>query len=254
MVFANYDGWIKVEEQITGTKAVILNMDMQIQEWANQNEGPHKILLMGESGQIDKIEPVLKKITFNRPNIYKSKPTYLEIMSDPASKTSAIIFLITKYGLTNKDVLAIGDNYNDIEMLRFAGMGIAMGNAPDQVKAHAKYITLDNDSDGVKFALDAFIKLSNRHFGSTNKRCFTYFAVAFIYFETAGKACSLSSYSINFLLAEYRKRDGYFRGPNFLMNSSRVSCNIVTLFLFFKLFAYLFINPSIFTKLSRVIK
>lgn len=147
-----------MEEQITGTKAVILNMDMQIQEWANQNEGPHKILLMGESGQIDKIEPVLKKITFNRPNIYKPKPTYLEIMSDPASKTLAIIFLLTKYGLTNKDVLAIGDNYNDIEMLRFAGMGIAMGNAPDQVKAHAKYITLDNDSDGVKFALDAFIK------------------------------------------------------------------------------------------------
>jgi Cof subfamily protein (haloacid dehalogenase superfamily) len=150
--------WIKEEEQITGTKATILNMDMQIQKWANQNEGPHKILLMGESGQIDKIEPVLKKNTSNQLNIYKSKPTYLEIMSGPASKTSAITFLINKYDLTNKDVLAIGDNYNDIEMLRFAGMGVAMGNAPDQVKAHAKYITLDNDSDGVKFALDAFIK------------------------------------------------------------------------------------------------
>jgi Cof subfamily protein (haloacid dehalogenase superfamily) len=154
----NYDRWVKQEEQITGIKATILNMDMQIQKWANQNEGPHKILLMGESGQIDKIETVLKKITFNQLNIYKSKPTYLEIMSGRASKTSAITFLINKFGLTNKDVLAIGDNYNDIEMLRFAGMGVAMGNAPDQVKAHAQFITLNNDADGVKFALDTFIK------------------------------------------------------------------------------------------------
>jgi Cof subfamily protein (haloacid dehalogenase superfamily) len=150
--------WIKQEEQITGIKATIVDTCLQIQKWTAKNSGPHKILIMGEPDQIDKIEPVLKKITFNQFNIYKSKPTYLEIMSGPASKISAITFLLNKYGLTNKDFLAIGDNYNDIEMLRFAGMGVAMANAPDQVKAHAQFITLNNDSDGVKFALDTFIK------------------------------------------------------------------------------------------------
>ena len=48
-------------------------------------------------------------------------------------------------------------NYNDIEMLQMAGVGIAMGNAPEEVKAHADYITLDNDSDGISFALEQFI-------------------------------------------------------------------------------------------------
>jgi hydroxymethylpyrimidine pyrophosphatase-like HAD family hydrolase len=79
-------------------------------------------------------------------------------MNGIASKTSAIIFLLEQYGLTKNDVLAIGDNYNDIEMLQFAGMGIAMGNAPAAVKVHAQYIIFDNDSDGIKSALDKFIK------------------------------------------------------------------------------------------------
>ncbi len=67
-------------------------------------------------------------------------------------------FFLKKYGLTNKDALAIGDNYNDIEMLKFARLGIAMGNSPDEVRAHARFIILNNDSDGIKFTLDKFIK------------------------------------------------------------------------------------------------
>lgn len=154
----NHDDWIQQEEKITGTRATILNTSLQIQKWIYDNDGPHKILLMGEPDEIDKIEPILKSHTGHELNIYKSKPTYLEITNGIASKTSAIIFLLEQYGLTKNDILAIGDNYNDIEMLQFAGMGIAMGNAPAAVKAHAQYITSDNDSDGIKSALNKFIK------------------------------------------------------------------------------------------------
>ena len=113
---------------------------------------------MGEPDEINNIELQLKKETNYVLTIYKSKPTYLEIMNKGASKKAAITFLLNQFGLTNKDVLTIGDNYNDIEMLQYAGVGIAIGNSPDDVKAHADFITLDNDSDGIKFALDTFIK------------------------------------------------------------------------------------------------
>jgi Cof subfamily protein (haloacid dehalogenase superfamily) len=153
-----YDKWIKQEEEITQTHAVILNTPLQLNNWQTANDAPHKILLMGEPDEIESISLRLKKQTGDQLNIYKSKPAYLEIMNSAASKTSAAIFLLQQYGLTQKDVLAIGDNYNDAAILEFAGMGIAMGNAPDEVKARAQFVTLNNNEDGVKFALDKFIK------------------------------------------------------------------------------------------------
>lgn len=90
-------------------------------------------------------------------SIYKSKATYLEIKNIAASNKMAINYLLKQYHVTPNEVIAIGNNYNDIEMLQMAGLGVAMGNAPEEVKAHADYITLDNDSDGISFALEQFI-------------------------------------------------------------------------------------------------
>jgi len=152
------DNWIKQEVEITGTKATILNMQSQIENWITKKEGPHKVLLMGEPNQIDSIEPVFKNMIGDQLNIFKSKPTYLEVMNSLASKTTAIKFLMEKYSVAREEVIAIGDNYNDIEMLQLAGLGIAMENAPAAVKAHADFITFDNDSEGIQAALDRFVK------------------------------------------------------------------------------------------------
>jgi hydroxymethylpyrimidine pyrophosphatase-like HAD family hydrolase len=53
--------------------------------------------------------------------------------------------------------LAIGDHYNDIDMLSYAGFGIAMDNAPDDVKKYAGAITSSNDEDGVAVALEKYV-------------------------------------------------------------------------------------------------
>jgi Cof subfamily protein (haloacid dehalogenase superfamily) len=92
-------------------------------------------------------------------NIYPSKPTYLEIMPKMASKTSAIQVLQDKFGVHQSEIIAMGDNYNDIDMLAYAGLGIAMGNAPDEVRKQAKEITLTNDEDGVAAALLKYVIL-----------------------------------------------------------------------------------------------
>jgi Cof subfamily protein (haloacid dehalogenase superfamily) len=151
------DSWIKQEEEITETKAAILNIDLLIKDWIKKKEGPHKVLFMGEPGQIESIQEILKARIGERLNIYKSKPTYLEVSASLASKTNAIKFLMEKYSIAREEVVAIGDNYNDIEMLQMAGLGIAMGNAPAAVKAQADFTTLDNDSEGIQAAFDRFI-------------------------------------------------------------------------------------------------
>ena len=61
-----------------------------------------------------------------------------------------------RLGLVPAEIIAMGDNYNDVEMIQFAGMGVAMGNAPDDIKAKAKYVTDTNNNDGVRKALEKF--------------------------------------------------------------------------------------------------
>ncbi|AYO29635.1 hypothetical protein D2962_02555 [Biomaibacter acetigenes] len=74
-----------------------------------------------------------------------------------ASKETAVDFLIKRFGIERSQVIDIGDNYNDIDMLKYAGLGIAMGNASDEVKKHADFVTSTNDEDGVACALKKFI-------------------------------------------------------------------------------------------------
>ena len=88
--------------------------------------------------------------------IHRSKPTYLEIANKAASKSQAIAFMADTFGVSIADTVAFGDNYNDLDMLRAAGYSIAMGNAPDDIKAQADYVTADNDQDGLAQVLEAW--------------------------------------------------------------------------------------------------
>jgi HAD-superfamily hydrolase, subfamily IIB len=112
---------------------------------------------MADQNEIEVLNTKIKDYNSNNLNIYLSKPTYLEMMPNNASKTSAIEVLCKKYDIQRSEVIAIGDNYNDINMIEFAGLGIAMGNAPDAVKQYADDITLSNDEDGVAVAIKKYI-------------------------------------------------------------------------------------------------
>lgn len=152
------DHWVLQEESICGTKANIQNVNTQLKQWTEQNSGPHKILLMGNPDQLDTIIPNIKYWFEKQLNINKSKSTYLELIDRSASKLLALRLMMDQLNISRNEVMAIGDNYNDIEMLEFAGLGIAMGNSPDEVKSKANFVTLDNDSDGLQFAFESCIK------------------------------------------------------------------------------------------------
>lgn len=143
------DEWVVQEQDITGAQPVQVNF----KSFINTCPEVHKILCMGPAKEIDKLEKVLKKDNAAL-NIYKSKDTYLEIMPGDASKSKAIQQILNQYHFKKEEVMAIGDNFNDIDMLKFAGLGIAMGNAPDEVKKHANQVTCSNDEEGLSLSLE----------------------------------------------------------------------------------------------------
>lgn len=144
------DYWAKQESEITNITPNIVDFEDLIQLWKTKGTGPNKILCMANPNEISLLK---ESINSDGLNIYPSKPTYLEIMPNRTSKTSAINCLQRKLIIQQEEIIAIGDNYNDIDMLKYAGLGIAMGNAPDEVKKCANCVTLTNDEDGVAEAL-----------------------------------------------------------------------------------------------------
>ena len=81
----------------------------------------------------------------------------IEVTPVGINKAYGIKQLIQYLGIEAKDVIAFGDSENDLEMIKFAGCGVAMGNATDQLKKHANYITKKNDDAGIAYALEQLL-------------------------------------------------------------------------------------------------
>lgn len=150
------DPWSSQECDITNIVPNVVDFDTLLGVWSQKHTGPNKILCMGKPDSINSLKSTLKDLNLGL-NIYLSKPTYLEIMPEDASKTSAIEVLCKKYNIQKSDVIAVGDNYNDVDMIKYAGLGIAMGNAPYDVKRCADDVTLSNDDDGVAEVIKKYI-------------------------------------------------------------------------------------------------
>lgn len=91
-------------------------------------------------------------------DIYLSDPYFLEVMPKNIDKANSLQILCDHLGLTRENVIACGDGQNDISMIRFAGLGAAMGNASDKVKDAADYVTLTNDENGVLHVIEKFMQ------------------------------------------------------------------------------------------------
>ena len=91
-----------------------------------------------------------------RYTIVKSEAFYCEVLNKKASKGQAIEHLISKLNIAQHEVMTIGDHPNDFDMIQFAGIGVAMGNAVDEIKEIADYITATNDENGVAQAIEKF--------------------------------------------------------------------------------------------------
>lgn len=99
----------------------------------------------------------MKDLFCNDINIHFSRPYFLEFVDKNATKGLAIEKLCDYYGFNYNETIAIGDGENDLSMIRSAGLGVAMENAPMEVQKAAKYVTKSCDQDGVAFVIEQFL-------------------------------------------------------------------------------------------------
>ncbi|SDM84209.1 Cof-type HAD-IIB family hydrolase [Kriegella aquimaris] len=140
----------RVQKEILYTRAtpIFRATSETISDWKDRKASAHKIMLMGTKETADILYPLLVENFSESLNLYRSNDTLIEVAPKSVSKLSAIKQLLNE-GSTINDVISFGDNYNDIEMLKYSGYGVAVGNAREEVKAIAKSITLKNTEHGV---------------------------------------------------------------------------------------------------------
>jgi hydroxymethylpyrimidine pyrophosphatase-like HAD family hydrolase len=85
---------------------------------------------------------------------------FLEIVPERVSKADALAVLGAMHGVPSAEMISIGDNFNDLDMIHYAGLGVAMDNAPEEVKTTADLIAPSNDEDGVAYIIENFLLTS----------------------------------------------------------------------------------------------
>ena len=109
----------------------------------------------------DKVTGWVDELSREFPDLYivKSTPFFCEIGSKDAKKSSGVKFLADMWGIKQEEILTIGDQNNDIELLKAGGIKVAMGNATEELKSYADYITDTVENDGFVKAIEKFVKL-----------------------------------------------------------------------------------------------
>ena len=118
-----------------------------------KSASPTKLIIVDDPAVIDRLLPELTERYRDRLFVTKSNAEYLELLPLGANKGSALAKVAERYGVSAEQSVAFGDSWNDISMLEWAGLGIAVSNAKKEVRAVAKKITGSNAEDGVAMAL-----------------------------------------------------------------------------------------------------
>jgi len=151
------DKWTEREAKITKVSPTLIRYDEVLNNSKLSDSGIHKIMCMGSESEIERMYLKLQAMFFHEIHVYRSKSTYLEIAPKVISKATALSLVMkTEFDSDLSEVMAFGDNYNDVEMIRSVGYGIAVGNAIPDVKAVAREITLNGKEDGVAVAIEKY--------------------------------------------------------------------------------------------------
>lgn len=122
----------------------------RVDDFVNYIDFPiNKCLLSGEPAEVKRCENEFLSLLGDDLSIFKSEDFFLEIMAKNIDKAASLDRLIGLLGIRQQDTVCCGDGYNDISMIQYAGVGVAMENAKDVVKQAADVVTGSNDEDGL---------------------------------------------------------------------------------------------------------
>ena len=167
-VLNNIDSFI-LENNIKWTyylydNRLLRNDIIDLNMFINQNK-IYKIVGVSATEEIQKIKKKLPKYILDNLEITSSEENRIEFVAKGMTKVKAIEMLLNKLNIRKEEIIAIGDGDNDIEMIKYAGIGIAMLNAPDIVKKHADIITkYSNNNDGIYDVLKNVLKNGVRYY------------------------------------------------------------------------------------------
>lgn len=144
--------YTEVEASLNGIEATIIDF-FDIPD----DENIIKIMLVDEEEILDEAISRLPKEAYDKYNIVKSTPYFLEIINKNGNKGEGLKALADHLGVKREEVMAFGDASNDREMIEYAGLGVAMENAMEEIKEVADYITCSNNENGVAKVINKFI-------------------------------------------------------------------------------------------------
>jgi Cof subfamily protein (haloacid dehalogenase superfamily) len=126
-----------------------------LDEWLRAD--PTKLVAVGDPAALDELEDVLKPRFAGRLFVSKSLPHFLEFAHPDVSKGSGLQFVADRLGFGPAQTVACGDGENDRELLDWAGFGVAVANAHDEILARADLVVPDVEHEGVALLLDAYL-------------------------------------------------------------------------------------------------
>ena len=137
----------------------INNIKINIEDF-NKLEKDHsiiKIMMIDEEEVLQKAIDNLPKEVYDKYTVVRSTPYFLEFLNKEVNKGVGVEMLAKHMGITLDQVITMGDAGNDLHMIECAGMGVAMGNAFEEIKEVANYITDTNENDGVAKAIEHLV-------------------------------------------------------------------------------------------------
>lgn len=116
-----------------------------------------KMLAVNDADKLDYVEEVVQSTFRGKIFAPRSRPRLLEIVNAKVNKGEALRLVAERFSVNREEVMAIGDSNNDVAMIEYAGLGVAMGNASPRVKEVAQIVTASNEEDGVAKAIEKYI-------------------------------------------------------------------------------------------------
>ena len=153
----NEGEYLEEEARINGMPVVVAQNF--VEEAMQIAGGSTKFLIPGEPEQLIQLESEMKAALSEQMEVFRSAPFFLELPPKGIDKAQSLQRLLTHLGLERESLMAFGDGFNDLSMIQFAGQGVAMANAVEEVKSIADFVTTSNEEDGIAHALEQLLFL-----------------------------------------------------------------------------------------------
>lgn len=153
----NEGEYLAEEARINGMPVVIAQNF--VEEAMQIAGGSTKVLIPGEPELLIQLESEMKAALSEQMEVFRSAPFFLELPPKGIDKAQSLQRLLTHLGLERETLMAFGDGFNDLSMIQFAGQGVAMANAVEEVKSIADFVTTSNEEDGIAHALEQLLFL-----------------------------------------------------------------------------------------------